>query len=110
VARDVCLHAASTTSRQPLEFAEEPRRSAPPNASCGVSPECLPGIIRGNLARDPETLGLSRYEYLQYALYRRHQGATAKGEVFDRGPGSGGERGDRACDCVPARPACYRIP
>jgi hypothetical protein len=46
----------------------------------------LPSIIRENLERDREALGLSRYEYLQYVLYRRHEAVTEKGEGFDRGP------------------------
>jgi hypothetical protein len=31
-------------------------------------------------------LGFSRYEYLQYVLYRRHEAVTEKGEAFDRTP------------------------
>ena len=46
----------------------------------------LPSIIRENLERDREALGMSRYEYLQYVLYRRHEAVTENGEAFDRGP------------------------
>ena len=46
----------------------------------------LPGIIRENLERDRAALGLSRYEYLQYVLYRRHEAVTEHGEGFDRTP------------------------
>jgi hypothetical protein len=31
-------------------------------------------------------LGTSRYEYLQYVLYRRHEAVMEKGEAFDRAP------------------------
>jgi hypothetical protein len=46
----------------------------------------LPSIIRENLERDREALGMSRYDYLQYVLYRRHEAVSDKGEAFDRGP------------------------
>jgi hypothetical protein len=46
----------------------------------------LPSIIRENLERDRKALGVSRYEYLQYVLYRRHEAVTEKGEAFDRAP------------------------
>jgi hypothetical protein len=46
----------------------------------------LPGIVREGLERDREALGLSRYDYVQYVLYRRHEAVVQHGEAFDRGP------------------------
>jgi hypothetical protein len=46
----------------------------------------LPSVIRENLDRDREALGLSRYDYLQYVLYRRHEAVMEKGAAFDRSP------------------------
>ncbi len=46
----------------------------------------LPTVIRENLERDREALGVSRYEYLQYVLYRRHEAVAEHGEAFDRAP------------------------
>jgi hypothetical protein len=46
----------------------------------------LPAIIRENLERDREALGMSRYEYLQYVLYRRHEAVGQQGPAFDRAP------------------------
>jgi hypothetical protein len=46
----------------------------------------LPGIVREDLERDREALGLSRYDYLQYVLYRRHEAVKEEGEAFDRTP------------------------
>jgi hypothetical protein len=49
----------------------------------------LPSVVRENLERDREALGFTRYEYLQYLLFRRHEAVAQQGEAFDRGPAKG---------------------
>ena len=44
----------------------------------------LPSVVRENLEEDRVTLGFTRYEYLQYVLYRRHEAVSQQGAAFDR--------------------------
>jgi hypothetical protein len=46
----------------------------------------LPSVVRENLDDDRETLGLTRYEHLQYVLFRRHEAVSQQGAAFDRTP------------------------
>ena len=46
----------------------------------------LPSVVRENLEEDREALGFTRYDYLQYVLYRRHEAVSQQGVAFDRTP------------------------
>ena len=46
----------------------------------------LPSVVEEMLERDREALKLTRHNYLQYVLYRRHEAVGRDGPAFDRQP------------------------
>lgn len=46
----------------------------------------MPSVVEEMLERDRQALKLTRYDYLQYVLYRRHEAVGREGPAFDRHP------------------------
>lgn len=51
----------------------------------------LPSVVRDALEDDRQGLGFSRYEYIQYVLFRRYEAVTKSGPAFDRPSGQRGK-------------------